>query len=89
MLARTRIQDFAIFDDGASEHVIANALPTASGFRQSGLVYHGAAMFHHATMQIDMPVRTATKSPGISSLAGTLVSVSPITFLRLVGHIEK
>ena len=37
------------------------------------------------SMQIDMPVRTATKSPGISSLAGTLVSVSPITFCALSG----
>ena len=41
------------------------------------------------SMQMDMPVRTATKSPGSSSVAATLTSVSPTTFLRLVGHIEQ
>ena len=37
------------------------------------------------SMQMDMPVRTATKSPGSSSVAATLTSVSPTTFCALSG----
>ena len=37
------------------------------------------------SMEMDMPVRTATRSPGSSSVAGTLTSVSPSTFCALSG----
>ena len=88
VLARTRTK-MPPSPRRSGEHVVACA--ALDGKRLAGqgrLVDHGASLLDDASMQMDMPVRTATKSPLKLGRGNAYLGVAD-DLLRLVGHIEQ
>ena len=79
-------QDAAVFHDVPANTSSPTLRSTASGspVRVAWLTI-ALPCSTTPSMQMDMPVRTATRSPGSSSVAATLTSVSPTTFCALSG----